>query len=157
LEEEVRLDIDTAAMPPIKESWEPLEFKIFVQYGPPTCEACRPELEFVASARGNVDAVEQPPGGEGVAADRPAKSRLEARKKKLQFIKKHKKLKKDPGTPKGETDLISPNLIPASKAVRGELRGIKRDILSMNYQNSDFGIQCGRSKPCLTASHCCGC
>jgi hypothetical protein len=37
--------------------------------------------------------------GEGVAADRPAKSRLEARKKKLQFDKKHKKLTKDPKTP----------------------------------------------------------
>ena len=46
-----------------------------------------------------MDAVELPFDGEGVAADRQAKSRLEARKKKMQFDKKHKKLKKDPGTP----------------------------------------------------------
>jgi hypothetical protein len=57
-EEEVGLDIDAAVVPPMKESWEPLEFKIFVQYGPPAREACRPELAFVASARGNVDAVD---------------------------------------------------------------------------------------------------
>jgi hypothetical protein len=114
------LDIDAAVVPPMKESWEPVEFKIFVQYGPPTRDACRPELAFVASARGNVDAVELPYDGEGVAADRPRKSRLEARKKKQKFDKKHKKLKKDHGTPEGKIDLVSPNLTPASKAVRGE-------------------------------------
>ena len=75
-------------------------------------------------------------GKGGEAADRPAKSRLQARKKKLQFDKKQKKLKKDPGTPEGEIALVSPNLTPASKAVRGELRGIKREMFSMNYQNS---------------------
>jgi hypothetical protein len=80
-EEEVGLDIDAAAVPPMKKSWEPMEFKIFVQYGPRAGEACRPELAFVASARGNADAVELPYDGEGAAADRAAKSRLEARKK----------------------------------------------------------------------------
>jgi hypothetical protein len=89
-EEEVGLDIDAAAVTPMKESWEPVEFKIFVHYGPPAGEACHLELAFVASARANVDAVELPFDGEGVAAYRPAKSRLEARKKKLQFDKKHK-------------------------------------------------------------------
>jgi hypothetical protein len=29
-EEEVGLDIDAAVVPPMKESWEPVEFKIFV-------------------------------------------------------------------------------------------------------------------------------
>jgi hypothetical protein len=124
-EEEMGLDIDAAAVPPMTESWEPVEFKIFVQLGPPAGEACRSELAFVASASGNVDAVELPSDGEGVAADRPAKSRLGARMKKLQFDKKHKKLKKDYGTPKGEIDLVSPNLTHASKAVRGELRVIR--------------------------------
>jgi hypothetical protein len=65
-EEEVGLDIDAADVPPMKESWEPVEFNIFVHYGPPTGEACRLELTFVASARGNVDAVELPSNGEGV-------------------------------------------------------------------------------------------
>jgi hypothetical protein len=46
-----------------------------------------------------VDAVELPFGGEGVAANRPAKIRLGARKKKLQFDKKYKKLKKDLRSP----------------------------------------------------------
>jgi hypothetical protein len=135
-EEEVGLDIDAAAVPPMKELWEPVDFKIFVQYGPPAGEACRPQLAFVASARGNVDAVELPSDGEGVAADRPAKSRPEASKKKMQFDKKHKKMKKDPGTPEGEIDLVSPNLTPVSKAVRGELRGIQREMFSMNHRNS---------------------
>jgi hypothetical protein len=134
--EEVGLDIDATVPPPMKESWKPVEFKIFVQYGPPGGEACRLELAFVTSASGNVNAVELPSYGEGVAADRPAKSRLEARKKKVQIDKKQKKLKKDPGTPKGEIDLVSPNLTPASKAVKGELRGIKRGMFSVNYQNS---------------------
>jgi hypothetical protein len=31
--------------------------------------------------------------------------------------------------------LVSPNLTPASKDVRGELRGVKREMFSMNYQN----------------------
>jgi hypothetical protein len=84
----------------------------------------------VASARGDVD------DGEGVAADRPAKSRVEARKKKMQFDKKHKKPKEDLGTLEGEIDLVSPNLTLASKAVKEELRGIIRDIVSTNYQNS---------------------
>jgi hypothetical protein len=79
----VGLDVDAAVVPPMKELWEPVEFKIFVQYGPPFCEACRPELPFVASARRDVDAVELPSDGEGVAADPPAKGRLVARKKKL--------------------------------------------------------------------------
>jgi hypothetical protein len=48
--EEVGLDIDSAAVPPMKESLEPVEFKIFAIYGPPTGAACRPELTFVASA-----------------------------------------------------------------------------------------------------------
>jgi hypothetical protein len=82
----------------------------------------------VASARGNVDAVELPSDGESVAADRPGKSRLEARKKKLQFDKKHKKLKKNPRTPKSKIDLVSSNLTPTPKAVRRELRGIKREM-----------------------------
>jgi hypothetical protein len=98
-EEEAGLDIDATSVPPMKESWEPMEFKIFVQYGPPVGEACRRELAFVASARGNVDAVELPSDGEGVAADRPVQSQLEARNKKLHFDKKHKKLKQDLGTP----------------------------------------------------------
>jgi hypothetical protein len=135
-EEEVGLDIDAAVVPPMKESWEPVEFKIFVQYGPPPGEACRPKLAFVASARGNADAVELPSDGEGVAANRPPKSRLKARKKKLQFDKEHKKLKKDHVTPEGEIDLVSPYLTLASKAVRGELRGTKHDMFSTNYQNS---------------------
>jgi hypothetical protein len=136
-EEEGGLDIDAAVVPPMKESWEPVEFKIFVRYGPPIGEACRLELDFLASARGNVDAVKLPSDGEGVATDRPAKSRLEARKKKLQFDKKHKNLKKDHGTRDGEIYLVSPNLTPASKAVRGELRVIRREMFSINnYQNS---------------------
>jgi hypothetical protein len=98
-EEEVGLDVDAAVVPPMKKSREPVESKIFVQCGPPTGEACRPKLAFVTSAREDVDAVEMPSDGEGVAADRPAKSRLEARKKKLQLDKKHKKLKKNPETP----------------------------------------------------------
>jgi hypothetical protein len=57
-EEEMGLDVDAAVVPPIKESWEPVEFKTFVQYGPPTGEACRLELAIVASARRDVDAVE---------------------------------------------------------------------------------------------------
>jgi hypothetical protein len=135
-EEEVGLDVDAAAVPPIKESWEPTEFNILVHYGPPIDEACRPELAFVASARGDVDAASPFSDGEGVAADRPAKSQVEARKKNMQFDKKHKKPKEDLGTPEGEIDLVSPNLTLASKAVRGELRIIKRDIVSTNYQNS---------------------
>jgi hypothetical protein len=43
-EEEVGLDIDAAAVPPMKESWEPMEFKIFVHYGPPVGEGFRPEM-----------------------------------------------------------------------------------------------------------------
>jgi hypothetical protein len=62
--EEVRLDVDAAVVPPIKKSWEPVEYKIFVMYMPPTGEACRPELAFVASVRGDVDAVELPSDGE---------------------------------------------------------------------------------------------
>jgi hypothetical protein len=54
----------------------------------------------------------------------------------VHFDKKHKKLKKDPGTPEGEIDLVSPNLTHASKVVRRELRGIKREMFSMNCQNS---------------------
>jgi hypothetical protein len=157
-EEEVGLDIDAAAVPPMKESWEPLEFKTFVQYGPPTGEAFCPGQAFVASARGNVEAVELPSDGEGVAADRPAKSRLEARKKEMQSDKKHKKLKKDLKTPEGEIDLVSPNLTPASKAVRGELRGIMREMVSMNYQNSlTLAFTMAAHSLCSTASHCCEC
>jgi hypothetical protein len=110
-EEKVGLDIDAAAVPPIKEPWEQEELKTFVQYGPPADEACRPELVFLASARENVEAVELPSDGEGEAADRSAKSRLEARKKKTQFDEKHKKLKMDLGTPEGEIDLVTPNVI----------------------------------------------
>jgi hypothetical protein len=65
----------------------------------------------VASVKGGVDTVELLFVGEGVAANRPTKSRLGARKRKLHFDKKHKKLKKDLGTPKVEIDLyllISP-------------------------------------------------
>jgi hypothetical protein len=65
--EEEGLDIDAAAVPPMNESRGPLEFKIFVQYGPLAGEACRFEMAFVASARGSVDAVELPFDGEGVA------------------------------------------------------------------------------------------
>jgi hypothetical protein len=83
-EEEVGLDVDAAVVPPMKESWEPVELKIYVLYGPRASEACRLELAFFSS--------------NGEAADRPAKSRLEARKKKMQFDTKHKKLK-DPRTP----------------------------------------------------------
>jgi hypothetical protein len=64
------------------------------------------------------------------------KSRLEAKKKKMQFDMKHKKEKKDPRSPEFEIHLISPELILASKAVKEELRGIKREMFSMNYQNS---------------------
>jgi hypothetical protein len=31
----VGLDEDATAVPPMKETWEPTEFKIFVQYKPP--------------------------------------------------------------------------------------------------------------------------
>jgi hypothetical protein len=57
-------------------------------------------LAFVASARGDVDAVEPQSDGEGVAADRPTKSRPEARKKKLQLDKKDNKLKRTLGLQK---------------------------------------------------------
>jgi hypothetical protein len=43
---------------------------------------------------------------------------------------------KYPGTLEGEFDLVSLNVIPASKAVRGELRDSKREMFSTNYQNS---------------------
>jgi hypothetical protein len=42
----------------------------------------------------------------------------------------------DHGSPEGEINLVPPKLTPASKAMRGELRGIKRVTTSMNYQNS---------------------
>jgi hypothetical protein len=32
--------------------------------------------------------------------------------------------------------LVSPNLSPASTVVRGKLKGIKREMFTMNYQNS---------------------
>jgi hypothetical protein len=67
---------------------------------------------------------------------------LEARKKKMQFDMKHKKEKKDPGSPDGEINLVSPELTLASKAVRGELRGIKREMFFHELSKIfDFGIQ----------------
>jgi hypothetical protein len=57
--------IDAAVVPPMKESWEAVELKIFVQYGPACGAPCRPELTFVASARGAMDAVEVSCDGEG--------------------------------------------------------------------------------------------
>jgi hypothetical protein len=136
-EEEAGVVIDAAAVPPMRESWELVEFKIFVHYGPPIGAACRHELAFVASARGGMDAVELPcDGGGGEVADRPAKSQLEEKKKKLHFNRKHKKENKDPCSPEGEIIFVSPKLTFASKAVRGELRGIKREMFSMNYQYS---------------------
>jgi hypothetical protein len=115
-----------------------MEFKIFFQYGSLACAACRHEFAFVASAREPLDAVELPCNGEGEgeSADRPSSCRLGAREIKLQFDKRHKKQKKDPRTLKGEISLVFHGLTLACKAVRGELRGIKRDMFSMNYQNS---------------------
>jgi hypothetical protein len=52
--------VDAGVVPPIKGSWEAVEFELFVQYGPPTPTTCRLELAFLASARGAVDAVELP-------------------------------------------------------------------------------------------------
>jgi hypothetical protein len=77
-----------------------------------------------------MDAVELPSDGEGVPADRPTKSRVEGTKKNLKFDKKHKKLKDH--VIQGQIDLVSPYLTPASKAVRGELWGLKREMSSMN-------------------------
>jgi hypothetical protein len=72
LEEEAGVAIDAAVVPPMKESWEPLEFKIFVQYGPPASATCRPEMAFVASARGGMNAVELPCDGEEGVRSRTA-------------------------------------------------------------------------------------
>jgi hypothetical protein len=134
----VRVAIDAGDVPPMKKSWEAVEFKIFVQYGHPARAACWHEVSFVASARGAVDAVELPCDGEegGEAANRPAKSRLEVRKKKMQFDKKHKMHEKDHGTLEGEINLVSPELTHASKDVRGEFMSIKREMFSMNYHDS---------------------
>jgi hypothetical protein len=44
---------------------------------------------------------------------------------KLLFDNKHKKEKKDPKTHEGEINLVSPELTPASKAVRGELVSVR--------------------------------
>jgi hypothetical protein len=84
----------------------------------------------VVSASGDADAVELPLDGEeeGEAADRPATSGLNSRKEKIESDKKHKKRSKGPRTHEGEMDLVSLNLTHASKAVRGELRGIKLEI-----------------------------
>jgi hypothetical protein len=52
--------VDAADVPPIKGLWEAVEFELFVQYGPPSPTTSRPEMAFLASARGAVDAVELP-------------------------------------------------------------------------------------------------
>jgi hypothetical protein len=62
--------------------------------------------------------------GEVRSRTAPTKSQLEARKKK------------DPRTPEGEISLASSELTRASKVVRGKVRGVKREMFSINYQNS---------------------
>jgi hypothetical protein len=74
-EEEAGVTIDAAAVPPMKGSWEPVEFKIFVQNWPPTGAACRPELAFVASAKSAMDAVELPCDGKVGVRSRTAQRR----------------------------------------------------------------------------------
>jgi hypothetical protein len=69
---------------------------------------------------------------------------LEARKMKMKFDRKHKKEKKDRGSHDGEINLVSPELTLVSKAVRGELRGIKREMFFHELSKLfDFGIQYG--------------
>jgi hypothetical protein len=42
----------------------------------------------------------------------------------------------DHGSLEGEINLVPPKLTPTSKAMREELRGVKREMISMNHQNS---------------------